>query len=148
MFISRQFSIVCFDRQIIDATLLRPLISTDPLLSYINCCTTHYSSVLFWIQFCLDQIKVITRAHPCHHFHRDSNLQPWVGCNSAGMKLKVCKRGGIGSDVQVVIRRNYDCDTYVPIYIQYVGVRVGSICRYVGVATCRANMYCRELLNR
>jgi hypothetical protein len=41
----------------------------DPFLSYINHCTAHYSSVLFWIQFCLDQIKVIARAHPCHHFH-------------------------------------------------------------------------------
>jgi hypothetical protein len=36
----------------------------DPLLSYINRCTAHYSSVLFWIWLCLDQIKVIARAHP------------------------------------------------------------------------------------
>jgi hypothetical protein len=38
----------------------------DPLLFYTNQCTAHYSSVLFWIRFCLDQIKVIAFAH---HFH-------------------------------------------------------------------------------
>jgi hypothetical protein len=46
---SRQFSIVCFYRQNTDAKLLSPFISMDPLLSYINCCTAHYSSVAFWI---------------------------------------------------------------------------------------------------
>jgi hypothetical protein len=61
------FPLSVFARQIIDAMLLCPLISMDPLLSYINQCTAHYSSVLFWIQFCLDQIKVIAHAHPCHH---------------------------------------------------------------------------------
>jgi hypothetical protein len=39
------------------------LISMDPLLSYINRCTAHYSSVTFWIWFCLDLIKVIALAH-------------------------------------------------------------------------------------
>jgi hypothetical protein len=63
------FPLSVFARQIIDATLLHPLISTDPLLSYINHCTAHYWAVLFWIRFCLDQIRVIARAHPCHHFH-------------------------------------------------------------------------------
>jgi hypothetical protein len=53
------FPLSVFDRQIIDATLLCPLISTDPLLSYINHCTAHYWAVLFWIHFCQDQIKVI-----------------------------------------------------------------------------------------
>jgi hypothetical protein len=24
---------------------------------------------LFWIHFCLDQIKVFDWAHPCYHFH-------------------------------------------------------------------------------
>jgi hypothetical protein len=46
---SRQFSIVHFYRQNTDAKLLRPFISMDPLLSYINCCTAHCSSVRFWI---------------------------------------------------------------------------------------------------
>jgi hypothetical protein len=29
-----------------------PFISMDPLLCYINRCTSHHSVVLFWIQFC------------------------------------------------------------------------------------------------
>jgi hypothetical protein len=53
-----------FTAKIADAKLLRPFISMDPLLSYINRCTTHYSSVTFWIWFCLDLIKVIAFAHP------------------------------------------------------------------------------------
>jgi hypothetical protein len=61
---SHQFSFVRFYRQNTDAMLLRPLISMDLLLSYINCCIAHYSSVMFWIWFCLDLIKVIALAHP------------------------------------------------------------------------------------
>jgi hypothetical protein len=38
--------------------------------SYIYHCTAHNSSVLFWTQNRLDQIKVITRAHPGHYFHK------------------------------------------------------------------------------
>jgi hypothetical protein len=44
---SRQFSIVLFCPP---NYWLRSFISTDPLLSYINRCTAHYSSVLFWTQ--------------------------------------------------------------------------------------------------
>jgi hypothetical protein len=68
------FPLSVFDRQIIDAMQLCPLISIYPLLSYTNHCTAHYSSVLFWIHFCQDQIKVIARSHPCHHFHKTYQL--------------------------------------------------------------------------
>jgi hypothetical protein len=60
---SRQFSIVHFYHQNFDAKLSAYLIFMDPFLSYLNCCTAHYSSVMFWIWFCLDLIKVITLAH-------------------------------------------------------------------------------------
>jgi hypothetical protein len=53
---------------------LLPIISMDPPLSYIYCCTAHHSSVSFWTRKHLDQIKVITRAHPCHHFHSQFGL--------------------------------------------------------------------------
>jgi hypothetical protein len=33
---------------------------------------------LFWTQNCLDQIKVITRAHPCHHFHILLKTGLWI----------------------------------------------------------------------
>jgi hypothetical protein len=61
---SRQFLIVYFLPPNIDATLLRPLnfLGSAPILC-INRCTAHYSSVTFWIQFCLEQIKVIALAH-------------------------------------------------------------------------------------
>jgi hypothetical protein len=58
---------------------LRPFIVIDPRLfhpihlylcfSYKYRYTAHNSSVLFWTQNRLDQIKVIARAHPCHYFH-------------------------------------------------------------------------------
>jgi hypothetical protein len=47
--------------------ILLLFILTDPSLdlplSYINRCTAHYSSVMFWFWFCLEQIKVIALAH-------------------------------------------------------------------------------------
>jgi hypothetical protein len=43
----------------IDATLLRPLIFLGSALFHYS----HYSSVTFWIWFCLDLIKVIALAH-------------------------------------------------------------------------------------
>jgi hypothetical protein len=66
-FYSRQFTIVTF---LASTYQLRPFISMDLLLSFINRCTAHNSSVSFWTQNRLDLIKVITRAHPCHHFHK------------------------------------------------------------------------------
>jgi hypothetical protein len=58
-----QFSVVHFYRQILMPCYSAPLISMDALLSYINHCTAHYSSVKFWIQLCLEPIKVIALAH-------------------------------------------------------------------------------------
>jgi hypothetical protein len=71
-FIPANFPLSYFACQIIDSA---HLFSTDPLLSYINRCTAHYSSVSFWTRNCLDQIKVITLAHPCHHFHTSFSNQ-------------------------------------------------------------------------
>jgi hypothetical protein len=67
---SSQFSIVCFCPPNYWPRYSAHFISMDLLLSYINRYTAHYSLVLFWIWLCLDQIKVIARAHPGHHFHR------------------------------------------------------------------------------
>jgi hypothetical protein len=54
-------------RAIILKTHLVTLITVLPIHKYH--CTAHYSSVSFWTRNRLDQIKVIARAHPCHHFH-------------------------------------------------------------------------------
>jgi hypothetical protein len=58
-----QFSIAHFYRQILMPRYSAHLISLDLLLSYINCCTAHHSSVMFWIWFCLKPIKAIALAH-------------------------------------------------------------------------------------
>jgi hypothetical protein len=54
---------------IVDSTHLFSPIRVYFDFSYKYRCTAHYSSVLFWTQNRLDQIKVITRAHPGHYFH-------------------------------------------------------------------------------
>jgi hypothetical protein len=43
------FPLFIFTAKILMASYSAHLISMDPLLSYINRCTTHYSSVKFWI---------------------------------------------------------------------------------------------------
>jgi hypothetical protein len=65
-FLPANFPLSYFDRQIINSAHLFPPIRVYLHLPYIYCCTAHYSSVLFWAQNRLDQIKVITRAHLCH----------------------------------------------------------------------------------
>jgi hypothetical protein len=65
------FSLFIFTAKILMPRYSAHLISIDPCLSYINRCTAHYSSVTFWIQFCLEQIcKGYRSCSPCHHFHR------------------------------------------------------------------------------
>jgi hypothetical protein len=60
---SRHFPIVHFTAKILMPRYSSHLISLDPHLSYINRCIAHDSSVTFWIQLCLEQIKVIALAH-------------------------------------------------------------------------------------
>jgi hypothetical protein len=56
-------SLFIFTAKILMLCYSTHLISSDPYLSFINCCTAHYSSVTFWIRFWLEQIKVIALAH-------------------------------------------------------------------------------------
>jgi hypothetical protein len=55
------FSLFIFTAKILMPCYSTHLISMDPCLSYINCCTAHYSAVMFYIR--LEQIKVIALAH-------------------------------------------------------------------------------------
>jgi hypothetical protein len=57
------FPLFAFTAKILIPSYSAHIISMDPLLSYINCCTSHYSSVMFWIWFCLDRVKVLALAH-------------------------------------------------------------------------------------
>jgi hypothetical protein len=69
---SRQFSIVYFWPPNYECHATLPPYfhgSASVLCIYVNRCTTHYSSGSFWTRNRLDQIKVITRAHTCHHFY-------------------------------------------------------------------------------
>jgi hypothetical protein len=66
-----------FHCPILSTNLLTPPIyfhwsDSITVLPFIYHCTAHYSSVSFWTWNRLDQIKVITRAHPCHHYHNTS----------------------------------------------------------------------------
>jgi hypothetical protein len=68
---------------------LAPPILSSPIrvyfdFSYKYHCTAHNSSVLFWTQNRLDQIKVIARAHPGHYFHRCIRK-----CTSDGIQLNL-----------------------------------------------------------
>jgi hypothetical protein len=68
-FLTANFPLSYFVRQIINSAHLFTPIRVYQHLPYVYCCTAHYSSVSFWTQNRLDQLKVITCAHPCHHFH-------------------------------------------------------------------------------
>jgi hypothetical protein len=58
--------------------------------SYIYHCIAQNSSVLFWTQNRLDQIKVIARAHPCHYFHSGhSSVASTFGSKIDNEKLAV-----------------------------------------------------------
>jgi hypothetical protein len=67
-FLPANISLSYSARQFLGSAHLFPPIR-DHHLSYKYRCTAHYSSVLFWTQNRLDQIKVIAHAHPCHYFH-------------------------------------------------------------------------------
>jgi hypothetical protein len=68
-FLPANFSLSYFVCQFIDSAHLFSPIRVYHRFTYKYISTAHYSAVLFWTQNRLDQIKVIARAHPCHHFY-------------------------------------------------------------------------------
>jgi hypothetical protein len=69
-FLPANFSLSYFVCPFLGSAHLFPPIRVYHCFTYKYHCTAPYSSVLFWTQNRLDEIKVIACAHPCHHFHR------------------------------------------------------------------------------
>jgi hypothetical protein len=68
-FLPANFPLSYFARQFLGSAPFYSPIRVYPDFSYKYRCTAHHSSVLFWTQNRLDQIKVIARAHPGHYSH-------------------------------------------------------------------------------